>query len=601
MGTPSSLQSPTTVVNQGLGTQWANPASAAAMGEGSSTPLGTLSYSITSNVATFVTQQQISPLVAGQSVVLSTFEVGAYFNGQTVVVRSAGLTLTSFTAIFVHADVGSTVDVGIATPTTAFASAAAFNYYTPSAGQFVAYTTPPGPDPAAQSKSGNFFGDRYSLVTTLRALYGVQGNNFDINGFTATSNGCPIPQLPFGATVVGIYPCATGVFHGTSQSLVSFYASWGGGSPGTYTFALNGTFERRPTSLGTDLNVLPTLTFNNTSEANNGTGPYWDSIVDFRAAVVYTLPTGASIPPLRLQTLAASNFSFSLSPHTVASGVEVSFATGTNPISVTNYSITGDVATFTTQTPVTVGQVLTLSDFATGTYFNNQSLTVLPGASATSFTANFTHADVSSTPDTGTAAPIAATLTAQLTLNGRPIGQPKVVNTSSWTSTYTLGGDGDLWGTVEGDLTDETVNGSTGLGVNISGTLPAGSQINLNDIQLQVFTIFKLTLPSFALIAAYSTSGDTSTTPSASLVAIPSSATAGTPITLLWNTGNIVQIEITANNGTDPPIDTGLVDTQGSGTFDIPAGLSVTTTFTLNAYDTIGHLAITTTTPVTIT
>jgi hypothetical protein len=70
---------------------------------------------------------------------------------------------------------------------------------------------------------------------------------------------------------------------------------------------------------------------------------------------------------------------------------------------------------------------------------------------------------------------------------------------------------------------------------------------------------------------------------------------------LLWNTGNIVQIEITANNGIDPPIDTGLVDTQGSGTFDIPGGLSVSTTFTMNAYDTIGHLAITTTTPVTIT
>lgn len=578
------------------------------MGAGSSTPIIISSYSITSNVVSFVTQQQINPLVAGQTVVLSNFDTGTYFNNQTVTVLSTGLSLTTFQANFTHVNVSSTPDIGSVTPTTQYASSAAYNYITPSAGQNVLYVRPVDIEPAPQHKNGNFFGTLWSLVTGLRSLYGIEGSNFSIIGFTLTSGKVPLPTLPFGATVVGIYPCAIGTFRGNPSTFISFSADWSDlttspPTPSSYQFALSGLPEHSPTSIGTNLALIPTLSFSNFSEANAGASVYWDVIQDFCVGVVYTLPSGAPIPPLRLQTLAATKFNFAIPAHTVATGVKASFSTGTNPISITNYSISSNVATFTTQTAVTVGQTLTLSNFATGTYFNNQTLTVLAGATATSFTAAFTHADVGSTADVGLAAPIAATLTAQLTLNGKPIGQPKTLTTSSWTTTYTLGDDGDLWGTAAGDLTDITINGTagTGLGINISGTLPVGSQINLNNVQLQVFTIYKLTLPSFALIATYSTSGDTSTTPSADLVSIPGSTTAFLPVTLLWNTANIVQIEITANNGIDAPIDTGLVNTQGSGVYTLTAGLSKTTTFTMNAYDTIGHIALTPTTTVNIT
>jgi len=109
-------------------------------------------------------------------------------------------------------------------------------------------------------------------------------------------------------------------------------------------------------------------------------------------------------------------------------------------------------------------------------------------------------------------------------------------------------------------------------------------------------------IPGFASIASYSTQGDISLTPYAVLAAYPSSTTVHAPITLIWNTSNIVQVEITANNGHDAPFDSGLINVQGGvSIYPISGGMSVTTTFTMAAYDTIGHLALSPTTVVTIT
>lgn len=67
-------------------------------------------------------------------------------------------------------------------------------------------------------------------------------------------------------------------------------------------------------------------------------------------------------------------------------------------ISITAWSITSNVATFTAANSLTSGQVVTLSGFGTSTFFNGQAVTVLStGLSGTQFEANFTHANGSAT------------------------------------------------------------------------------------------------------------------------------------------------------------------------------------------------------------
>jgi hypothetical protein len=75
-------------------------------------------------------------------------------------------------------------------------------------------------------------------------------------------------------------------------------------------------------------------------------------------------------------------------------------------------------------------------------------------------------------------------LTAQLTLGGTPVGTTKTLTAlSGWQTPYSLGSSADVWGTT---LRGSNINGSSGLGVNITGTLPSGNQINLNGMSLVV-------------------------------------------------------------------------------------------------------------------
>ena len=73
--------------------------------------------------------------------------------------------------------------------------------------------------------------------------------------------------------------------------------------------------------------------------------------------------------------------------------------------SITGFSIAGNVVTFTAQNTLLAGTSVTIAGLSTGTYLNGQTLTVLPaGLSSTQFEAAFTHANVASTADAGTAA-----------------------------------------------------------------------------------------------------------------------------------------------------------------------------------------------------
>lgn len=90
------------------------------------------------------------------------------------------------------------------------------------------------------------------------------------------------------------------------------------------------------------------------------------------------------------------------------------------------------------------------------------------------------------TLNTGITTGTSSTLQVQLTLNGSPVGTPKPITVGSWASSYTLGSSSDVWGT--GGLTSTQINGTTGLGVNVSGNLSTDTYINLNTLSITVYT-----------------------------------------------------------------------------------------------------------------
>jgi len=88
-------------------------------------------------------------------------------------------------------------------------------------------------------------------------------------------------------------------------------------------------------------------------------------------------------------------------------------------VSITGYSITSGVATFTAATAsnaFAVGQSVTLSGFATSTFLNNLVVTVLStGLTSTQFEADVAHADTATTTEAGVATVPGATLPGLLT------------------------------------------------------------------------------------------------------------------------------------------------------------------------------------------
>lgn len=67
---------------------------------------------------------------------------------------------------------------------------------------------------------------------------------------------------------------------------------------------------------------------------------------------------------------------------------------------ITSFSITSNVVTFQSVNTFTLGNNIFISGLSIGTYLNNQQL-IIASVSGTQFTANFTHANVSSTTDAG--------------------------------------------------------------------------------------------------------------------------------------------------------------------------------------------------------
>lgn len=103
--------------------------------------------------------------------------------------------------------------------------------------------------------------------------------------------------------------------------------------------------------------------------------------------------------------LSGTAFAANFTAANVSSTSEVGIALPTTKATVTAWSITSNVVTFTGANSYTAGQVVTVSGLSTGSFLNGQSFVVLSsGLSATQFEANFTHANGSAT-ETGTAVP----------------------------------------------------------------------------------------------------------------------------------------------------------------------------------------------------
>lgn len=92
-------------------------------------------------------------------------------------------------------------------------------------------------------------------------------------------------------------------------------------------------------------------------------------------------------------------------------------STSLSPVTITAWSITSNVATFTCANGFVVGSEVKLSGFPTSTFFNGQIATVKStGLSSSQFEANFIHANGSAT-ETGLANPIITNLTGASSLN----------------------------------------------------------------------------------------------------------------------------------------------------------------------------------------
>ena len=122
---------------------------------------------------------------------------------------------------------------------------------------------------------------------------------------------------------------------------------------------------------------------------------------------------------------------------------------------ITSFSITSNVVTFQAQNSFVAGQKLQISGLSTGTYLNGQTLTVLPtGLSSTQFASNFTHPDVSSTADLGTAQSVQVANITGFSINSNVI-------TFRAVNTFTAGTRVSIAGLSSSTAVTDALNGQT--------------------------------------------------------------------------------------------------------------------------------------------
>lgn len=96
-------------------------------------------------------------------------------------------------------------------------------------------------------------------------------------------------------------------------------------------------------------------------------------------------------------------------------------------------------------------------------------------------------------------------------------------------------------------------------------------------------------LPGFALLATIG-SGDSTLTAYAGIAASPSAPASGAAFTLLWQLQNVYQVELVSSaTGTYITPSQYVTTPSGYGSFLVSAGVTSSTTYTLNCYDQSGN------------
>jgi len=362
-------ESPTSLVSAGTGVPWQNPTEATGSGIGSTSTVIVQSVTISSNVVSFVTTTQFTPLVAGQTVIMGNMVNSTFLNGVSLVVLSSGLSTTSFSANYTHTNISTTTDAGTATPTTTYSFAQNIDgAFTPGPGQFVVYAACEGPWTGGGTVTSNQLHEPCAYSVFDRGCAGFGGGSFNPQ-ISTTSPFATIPTLPAGATVVGIYGVANALSTSVSGSFISlklFYS--GAGSPSS--FLMNSTAEVTGT-LGTNLAILNTAFFQLGIEATlAGIGGYYGGVGYAGFAIVYTLPGGGTpTPPNQLQTLEGTDSGFALPVGSVVNGVEVAFSTGI----ASGTSCTLDIQLTVAGTPIGTPKSLTVGSWSTSYVLGNST------------------------------------------------------------------------------------------------------------------------------------------------------------------------------------------------------------------------------------
>ena len=120
-------------------------------------------------------------------------------------------------------------------------------------------------------------------------------------------------------------------------------------------------------------------------------------------------------------------------------------ASAITPSEITAFSITSDVVTIYTDQVVSAGGIVFVTGLTTGTYLNNQALTVATVNPAVSFTAAFTHGDVTLTSDTGTFTPVIAKVTGTGVTDSRTHGSFTITSVAIAGNTVTLLGGNNMF------------------------------------------------------------------------------------------------------------------------------------------------------------
>jgi phage tail sheath protein FI len=234
---------------------------------------------------------------------------------------------------------------------------------------------------------------------------------------------------------------------------------------------------------------------------------------------------------------------------------------------ISQYSITSNVATFTytAVSPLTAGEPVTLSGFATSTFFNTQVVVVsATGLTATTFEGDFTHANVPPTPEAGVATVSAGSITvasagtATITASYTPSGSSVPVTASTQLTVSS----GHLTGLNVSPATPTLAAGVTQQ-MTVTGTFDNGTFVNMSGYAAWTSTN--------TAVATVSTTG------------LVKAVAAGTATIQAQWLGTAATTVVTVSAATTVSI---AITTSPSGQTSVPAGESISLVATATMSDT---------------